>query len=228
MLALSSLILGAMDRYGVITAHIYGEFGIGKTSYALWVCYYVLKSFKKCLEHLFFDPLEALEVIDRAVKTGERLPVIILDDSGLWLNRSTWWEKSKVAFTEFFNLIRSVSAGVIFTSPGLELPSQLIRKIQYRVRISPADPVKLKAIDPATLGRVFEIIKNFGLEEKINIAMGYRVKLDPKFNTYVRHDFIDIYPLQYPKEVYTEYLKKRQEALNYYMDKWRKTLLEAD
>jgi len=226
LLALSSLILGAMERYGVVTVHVYGEFGAGKTSYALWTCYYVLKSFSKCLDYLFFNPLEAVEVISSAVKTGERIPVIIMDDSGLWLNRSTWYERPKVAFTEFFNLIRSVASGVIFTSPGLELPSQLIRKIQYRVRIVPANPSKLLEIDPSTLNRVREVIAKHELREKINIALGYKVNLDPKFHVYVKHDFIDIYPMEYPKEVYDKYMEKRRMALNYYMEKWRNSLLE--
>jgi len=40
----------------VVTAYVYGEFGHGKTAYALWTAYEVLGDWKEVLNHLFFDP----------------------------------------------------------------------------------------------------------------------------------------------------------------------------
>ena len=89
---LSSLIRKAMERDGVIVAYIYGDFGAGKTSYALHVAAEVLGSWNKVLDYLFFAPEDAMKAIRKAIDTGKRLPIIIMDDAGLWLDKLTWWE----------------------------------------------------------------------------------------------------------------------------------------
>jgi len=131
-LELAGLIKKAIKGEAVVTAYVFGEFGFGKTSYALWTAYEVLGDWGKVLKHLFFEPEEAIEVMGKAIESGERLPIIIMDDAGLWLDKLTWWEEDKVAFMEFFNLIRSVAAGVIFTTPSEELPKQIIRKCFFK------------------------------------------------------------------------------------------------
>ena len=50
---LSRLIRQAYMNNGVDTAYIYGDFGYGKTSYALWTVYEVLGSWCKALRHYF-------------------------------------------------------------------------------------------------------------------------------------------------------------------------------
>ncbi len=217
---LSDLIRKAMKSDAVVTAYVFGEFGHGKTSYALWTAYEVLGNWGKVLKFLFFDPEEAVEVMGRAIDSGERLPIIIMDDAGLWLDRLTWWEEGKVAFMQFFNLIRSVAAGVIFTTPTEELPKQIIRKCFFRVKVMPAyKETVVKRFGEEGYESLLKTIKGYGLKPVMNMAVGYRLRMLPSFMEYVKKEYYDFYPLHYP--IYEEYKVKRQAALRKYFEKWR-------
>ena len=217
---LSTLIKRAQKTDMVITAYVYGEFGHGKTSYALWTAYEVLGSWNKVLDHLFFDPAEAVQIMEKAVNTGERLPIIIMDDAGLWLDRLTWWETDKVAFIEFFNLIRSIVAGVIFTTPSEELPRQIIKKCFFRIAVKPTDKdTIIKHIGIEGYQQLIEVTNKHNLKPIFNIATGYKLKTLPSFMEYVKKEYYDFYPLQYP--IHKTYNEKRQKALRQYFEKWR-------
>ena len=219
---MSTLIRRALKTDLVVTAYVYGEFGYGKTSYALWTGYEVLGSWSKVLDYLFFSPGEAVRVMGRAVERGERLPIIIMDDAGLWLDRLTWWEADKVAFMEFFNLIRSVAAGVIFTAPSEELPRQVIRKCFFRVSVKPAykDTI-VKYVGTEGYEALLNVANQFGVKPVFNMAVGYRLKMLPSFMEYIKKEFYDFYPLQYPNSVYEAYKEKRQSAVRLYFGRWR-------
>ena len=217
---LADLIKLAYRRNGVISAYVYGEFGYGKTSYALWTAYEVLGSWRKVLNYLFFDPGEAVKVMAKAIYTDKRLPIIIMDDAGLWLDKLTWWQEEKVAFMEFFNLIRSVTAGVIFTTPSEELPKQILKKCFFRIAVSPATERKIaELIREEDFRKVIALTEKYGLEHVFSIATGYKLKTLPSFFSLVRKEFYDVYPLQYP--VFREYKRKRRKALKQYFEKWR-------
>jgi len=219
-LHLSSLIRKAWKNDAVVTAYVYGEFGHGKTAYALWTAYEVLGDWKEVLNHLFFDPSEAIRAMDKVIESGGRLKVVIMDDAGLWLDRLTWREEDKVAFMEFFNLVRSAAAGIIFTTPSEELPKQLFRKCFFRVSVRPTTKEEVvKLVSEETYNNLIEVVKLLGLKPYINLAVGYRLKTLPTFLEFVRKDYYDIYPLHYP--IYEEYVKKRQAALRQYFSKWK-------
>lgn len=213
MLFLAKLIKTALRRNGVVSAYVYGEFGYGKTSYALWVAYEVYGNWSEALRHLVFKPEEALRIIGRAIDTGERVPLIIMDDAGLWLDKLTWWERPKVRFMELFNLIRSVTAGIIFTTPSRELPQQLVNKLFYRIRVEPV-------YKPGTIPGVSDVVeyaRSLGLKPYVSKAMGYKLKTLPQFFNIIKKQFVDYYPTHYP--VFREYEEKRREALKYYYSK---------
>jgi len=217
---LSDLIRKAYRHNQVITAYVYGDFGFGKTSYALWIAYEVLGSWDKVLNHLFFTPIDAIKVLDRAIRKRERLKIIIMDDAGLWLDRLTWWEADKIAFMQFFNLIRSVASGVIFTTPSQELPRQIARKCFFRIRVTPVPRERVVEL----MGRSgYESLvartKEFGLKPLFCQATGYKLKLLPTFFEYVKKEFYDVYPYHYP--IFEAYEEKRRGALRSYFDKWR-------
>jgi len=219
-LTLADLMKIAYERNGVVTAYVYGEFGHGKTSYALWNAYYVLGSWSKILNYLFFSPKEAVKIMGKAIDSGIRLPIIIMDDAGLWLDKLTWWEEDKIAFMQFFNLIRSVAAGVIFTTPSEELPKQIVKKCFFRVSVSPASKNKIVSLAGEEGYReVLSLTEKYGLEHVFSIATGYRLKTLPSFFSLVSKEFYDIYPLQYP--IFQEYERKRRKALKQYFEKWR-------
>jgi len=215
---LASLIKKAYKYNGIVTAYVFGEFGYGKTSYALWTAYEVYGDWRKAIRYLYFKPEDAIKDIGSAIRNGRRIPLIIMDDAGLWLDKLTWWEESKIRFMELFNLIRSVAAGVIFTTPSEELPRQILNKAFFRIKIEPAD---LSKDDNAR--RTALLAREFGLKPLVSRAIGYRLKTLPSFMKIVKKTYIDYYPTHYP--VYEEYEKKRRAALIFYFDRLRQSLL---
>lgn len=211
MLTLASLIKTAYKNNGIITAYIYGEFGYGKTSYALWVAYDVYGDWSKALANLHFSPRGLLSGIRSVISDNKRIPLIIMDDAGLWLDRLTWWEKDKVNFMKLFNLVRSITAGIIFTTPSEELPRQIINKCFLRVWVSIASP---EEVPLEHLRGIRALIGKYRLGNSISVARGYSLKTLPSFFRFVKKQFIDYYPTHYP--VYKEYERKRREAIKHY------------
>lgn len=217
---LSDLIKVAYRRNAVITAYVYGEFGFGKTSYALWTAYEVLGSWNKVLKYLFFEPSEAIKVMEEAIRKNRRIPLIIMDDAGLWLDKLTWWKEDKVAFMEFFNLIRSVTAGVIFTSPSEELPKMILKKTFFRIAVRPISKKELiEKIGEEGYSALIKFVSKYNLAKEFCIATGYRLRTLPSFLTFVQKEFYDIYPLWYP--IHEVYEKKRRKALKKYFEEWK-------
>jgi hypothetical protein len=222
-LILSQLIEKAWERDGVVTAYVYGDFGSGKTSYALWVAYEVLGSWDQALKHVFFSPREAALAMRRALEKGRRLKIIVMDDAGLWLDRTTWWEEDKILFGQFFNLIRSVAAGVIFTTPAQELPRSILRRCLFRVsvRTTGSEEILSKG-GPGLLESLRARCGEHGLEEVYSVATGYRLRMLPTFLEFAKKEYYDFFPLHYP--VYREYSAKRRRALKLYFERWAESL----
>jgi len=224
-LILADLIKAALRREGVVTTYVYGDFGYGKTSYALWTAYEVYGDWEEVLKHLFFDPLDAVKVMERAVRRGERIPVMIMDDAGLWLDKLTWWEEDKVAFMQFFNLIRSVAAGVIFTVPSEDLPKAIRRKCLFRVNTRPISREEALGLagNPRLLEKVYGKAKREGVPgSPLALATVYKRKTLPSFMEIVFKTHYDLYPLHYP--IYSEYNRKRHEALKQAFARWKERL----
>lgn len=216
---LSSLIHDVIKNDSVITAYIYGEMGAGKTSYALWVASEVLGSWDDALKHLFFRPEDAISAVSKAVATGIKLPIIIMDDAGIWLDRMTWWEKEKVSFMKFFNLIRSVAHSILFTTPSEELPRQIINKcfVRVNVRRTSYDELKEKYGD---ISGLFKVVENHGIKPVFSLAVGYVTKMLPSFTQLVRKEFYDAYPTHYPLSVFKKYEEMRREAVKSLLNEW--------
>ena len=224
---LSSLIKEAYRKNGVVVAYVYGPMGHGKTSYALWTAYEVLGSWDQVLKYLFFDLDDVVRTMWKHVRKRTRIPLLILDDAGLFLNRLTWWEQDKVEFMELMNLARSVSAGIILTSPNQEVPRQILNKCNYRVTVKPLEENELSS----TALEVSQVAKNLGLEPHVAVARGFQLITLPSFMKIVKKEFLDYYPLYYP--VYDEYtavrmkhVEKKLRAMRMKKSESRKQLLE--
>jgi len=211
---LSRLINKAYESNEVVVAYVYGDFAVGKTSYALWVAYEVLGDWGEALDHLFFSPREAILKIKDAVERRERLKVIILDDAGTWLSKLSWWESYKVAFMEFFNLIRSVCSGVIFTTPTQELPKAIREKSFFRINVRSLTGETSKPFRDL-IDRWKSIIDRIGLGSEFSVAVGYRLKVLPSCKELVEKRFYDVFPRHYP--VFKEYEEKRMMAIAEYV-----------
>jgi hypothetical protein len=222
-LVLTQLIERAWKYDGVVTAYVYGDFGSGKTSYALWVAYELLGDWDAVLRHLFFSPREAAKAMKACIDKGKRMKIIIMDDAGLWLDRSTWWEEDKVMFSQFFNLIRSIAAGVVFTTPAQELPRSILRRCAFRVNVRPTGSEEI--LSKGGLG-LLESLRarcgEYGLREVYSIATGYRMRMLPSFFEFAKKEYYDFFPLHYP--VYEKYSEKRRKAVKHYFERWTASL----
>lgn len=209
-----------MIRYdSIVTAYVYGEMGAGKTSYALWVAKEVLGDWNKSLDHLFFRPEEAINAVVRAVNQNRKLPIIIMDDAGTWLDRMTWWEREKVSFMKFFNLIRSVAHAIIFTTPSEELPKQILNKCFVRINVRRTTYEELESIYGDISG-LTKTAEEYGVKPVFSLAVGYVVKTLPSFIQQVRKEFYDVFPTHYPDNIFKKYEVKRRKAINILLKEW--------
>ena len=184
-----------LDKDEGLVIHIYGEIGAGKTSYALYTARCIYNSWDEVLAHLYFDLRDLLKDVRRALVSRTRIPVVILDDAGLWANKISWWERPVRKFTEFFNVIRSVAKAVIMTTPTNEIPSQIERKVVYRVHVIKTDERNAKGVP-------------------LSQAVIYRAKVTPDFRRMVKKVAIDIFPRYYPDSVYEAYEKIRRRMID--------------
>ena len=218
-LFMSRLIQKAYTTEGFLSALVFGPQGIGKTSYTLHVAHEVYGDWDLALDHLFFNPLDAIDLLEKALDESKRIPLIIMDDAGLWLGKSQWWESGKVEFAEFFDIIRTICSAVIFTTPSDNLMSRLSKEIMLRVKIHCID------------SNLYKQFKKQGLEDvdpkTWRVAKIYRFSLSPLFQPIVKKHAFDVFPLFYPDDVKKKYDKKRVEAIKHKLSKVKVSLKEV-
>jgi len=190
MLYLTGKVIQAYHNNGFISCMIMGEQAAGKTSYALHIAREIYNTWDRVLDHLYFDPDEAMNTFEKYALQRKRLPLVIMDDAGLWLSSLRWYEEDIKNFLEFYNIMRSVAAGVIFTSVDLEdLPKRLWKKIWYRAEVITEE------------------------DNKQCKAVVYRVKARANLKAYLYHRAIDYFPRHYPNWLYERYEVLRNKAV---------------
>ena len=109
-----------------------GRKGIGKTAFSLLCGYQVYGDWDMALDHLFFTPKLALEslrerllVAKEKKQSVKRVPYLIIDDATMSLNKSRWFLPGIQDFSEYYSLIRTCCASVLFTGPSLRLPESI-------------------------------------------------------------------------------------------------------
>jgi len=189
----------AMKNNGFIDALIFGDKGGGKSVYALISAYQLYGDWDEALNHLFFDPFDALKLMKDALYAEERIPLIIMDDAGLWLGKMEWWDKRKVRFSEFYNVVREVCACVVFTTPSDDIVNAVTRQIKLRMQV--------------------EII-----DEKYSRVKIYKKKLTPLFQTFVKRLKNETFPRKIPDDVFERYCKMKRDATKRKIEEMEKIL----
>lgn len=211
MLILSKKILSAYRRYDFESAFIVGPQGYGKTTYAMLVLYELYRDWDAVLRWTVFDPREVLEPFREALRSGKRIRAVLFDDAGIHLSKyliHTGEEgfKLTMVINALFNMIRTIAAGVIFTSPDMDILKEL-RKKSWIVG-TPAAPH----------GR--------GKPERQMIL--YRKKIHPSGKVYVAKLGVDSYRIDaIPSDVRREYEEKRVRAMEPLIDKLDEMLSQA-
>ncbi len=197
MLVLSRLIRQAVDRYDFVSAFVIGPQGSGKTTYAMLVAYEVYRDWDLVLEHVYFDPREVLPEFEDALESGERIPLVIFDDAGLHLSKYLI-SSSREGFhltrliNGLVNLARTLTAGIIYTSPDMDILKELRKKAW--IIAEPTAP--------------------HGRARPERVAKIYRKRIAPSGRVYVHKLGLDHYRLdQIPGPVRERYEEKRRRAM---------------
>ncbi|RLG73710.1 MAG: hypothetical protein DRO14_06425 [Thermoprotei archaeon] len=186
---LASRIIKAYNTQSFISAFAYGHQGVGKTTYALLILYNVYRDWDKVLDNTYFYIETLIPKLKKALQSGERIPAILLDDAGIWLVKYSWRKNFSQWFSKLFNLMRTVVAGIIFTSVEVSDIVKFVRdKVIYRISIV----------------RFRDFVE----------ARAYRCYITPMLRHYVKKRFIDRFTYDLlPADVRAKYEAKRREAL---------------
>ncbi|MEM4562498.1 MAG: hypothetical protein QXI55_01020 [Thermofilum sp.] len=213
MLVLSRIVYTAVRRGRgsgeLVTAFIGGHMGSGKTTYAVLVAKEVYAAlgyedpWRAAVEHLFMTParlreweLRALREYERHVREGRmdeyrKTPVIVLDDlAGGWIDRYAWRESAVQKFARIFNMVRSLTGGVLLTSVEREDVIKSVRnKVDFIIHVTPVDAV-------------------------LSRAVGYKRYVDQAGNEKLKLAFVDYFKRgTLPKHVYAMLEEARLAAL---------------
>jgi len=201
-LILARLVSSAYKRYDFVSAFVIGPQGIGKTTYAMLVSYEIYRDWDRVLGNLYFDPREALPRFKEALRSGERIPLVIFDDAGMHLSKYLI-SSNREGFhltrllNALINLARTLTAGVIYTSPDMDILKEL-RKKAWVV----AEPIAPKG--KAHLDRAARL---------------YRKRILASGKVAIQKLGLDMYRLDtVPSDVRREYEEKRKKAMEPLLD----------
>jgi len=196
-LILARLISSAYRRYDFLSAFVIGPQGVGKTSYAMLVAYEVYGDWDRVLENLHFDPREALPRLREALRSGERVPLLIFDDAGMHLSKylvSSSREGFHLArlLNALINLARTLTAGIIYTSPDMDVLKELRKKAWV----------------------VAEPLAPHGRGKPYRVARLYRKRILASGKVAIQKLGLDEYDLRaVPGDVRKQYEEKRRRAM---------------
>ena len=196
MLVLSRKIRSAVKRYDFESAFLVGPQGMGKTTYGMLVLYEIYRDWDLVLHYTVFDPRPVLYELKECLTTGRRIPTILFDDAGIHLSKYLPQIEGNaelvMVLNATYNLIRTVTGGVIFTSPDMDILKEL-RKKSWWIG-TPTAP--------------------HGREHPKRYLVLYRKRIMPTGHTRVYRSAEDEYWLtMIPGDVRKEYEDKRRDAL---------------
>ena len=190
-------ILNRFKKRRFRSIYVMGEEGSGKTSYALWLGYLVYGDWDRVLRYLFFRPEDVVRAFQRVLEKRERIPYVIMDDAGRWIGKWFSMQRGVKKFLAFYNMIRTVAASVVFTTPADEISKTLRDKAHVRVRVYATDPDDPEAM--GYLGRkgYLGILDQLGVpwrEVPYSVAVNYGHRVSATFMPYLSKAGIKVYP----------------------------------
>lgn len=210
-LILARMIKSAYRRYDFVSAFVIGPQGMGKTTYAMLVAYEVYRDWDLVLENLHFDPREALPRFKEALESGERIPLVIFDDAGMHLSKYMLSESREgfrlaMRLNALINLARTLTAGIIYTSPDMDILKELRKKAWI----------------------VAEPTAPHGIGKPERLAKLYRKRIAPSGRVYIHKLGYDAYRLDaIPQDVRKEYEEKRRAAMEPLLSELEKAWIEG-
>lgn len=209
--ATSERIYWAYRRFEAVGIVSYGEWAAGKSSFAIQVLkeLYPGEEWKK---YLVFKPEHFLDLVDGLAERGERVPLIVWDDAGLWLYALDWNDPRVKSVVKFLNVLRTIMAGLILTTPAIDM---IVTKIPHIEGM-----------------RIAKTVRAEGTNHDLRVLRAYRNTFMPWGKRYVRMDWEDPFNVMLPNEDYNWYepIRNRyaKEAIQLMREAWKHTKSKKD
>jgi len=194
-------ILKSYHDKGFAGVEIFGQQGLGKTTYALKVMKQVYQElgvgdpWNQALSMTFFDVEDFIPLLVEARVKGERIPVVLFDDAGIWLEKYAWQRETIRGFIKLYKMIRTFVSAVIFTTPS---PEDIVKNIREKAwfQIKIVRSGRNQSGTPLGQAMLFK----------------YEVKKDGNsLRGVVREEAIDTFAVRLPQVIYEKYEKMRVE-----------------
>ena len=202
--ATSEKIYWAFRKQEAIGIVSYGEWGAGKSSFAIQVLkeLYPGEEWKK---YLVFKPEDFLNLVDGVVSRGERVPCVVWDDAGLWLYALDWNDPRVKSVVKFLNVLRTVMGGLIMTTPAIDM---IVTKIPHIEGM-----------------RIAKTTRVGGANKDMRLLQAYRNTFMPWGKRYVKVDWQDPFNVMLSREDYGWYSPIRnhyaKEAIELMRSAWK-------
>lgn len=172
-------------------AKIYGDLGIGKTTYALKVLAEYYNDWHKALNSIVSLD-EFIDIVEDAKDHHYIADPVLIDDATLELYYLDFSNKEVKKFIKILTIARLLIKAVVLTLPDNCLLIKKLRSFEgsYSVKIIKADGHN---------GRIAKIYKHYTL---------------PDGRSYIKHIGNDFFTARMPDDIYKQYLKIRNSFLS--------------
>jgi len=160
--------------------------GIGKTVYSLKCLIDIYGDWETAKQYLVFTPEQFLNFL----KLGERIPLLVWDDAGYWLNRRYWFLPLVRSVTKIIQITRPHITSIMFTTPfEYELPSPILDNIAIRIHI-------VKKESYGRMAKAYKYVEDLVINKKY-----HKLLYEDYFNIHFKY--------------YAEYEKERLKYITY-------------
>ena len=210
MFVLTKLILKEFDREGIVSAIIYGKYGVGKSMYCIKTAYQVYvsrgyseeKAWELALRSIVFKPQE---FGDKLHMIGDDVtPIIIVDDASVHIGSDSYQTNPKLysAYKQVLTTIRTKTHAILLNCPMVNELAKFIREgDSYQIHITKAEGSRY--------------------DRKATIYDWYVRNWRTGPRRYRKKKGEDYYSVYIPKDVYNKYIEKRKTYLESPIEKLR-------
>jgi hypothetical protein len=146
---------------------------------------------------MVFLPSEFVKKVDEIQNKGERAPLLVWDDAGLWASSYNYFDKIAIAIGDYLNVARTDFASIVFTTPN---PSWLLKRIREIPGIYFSKVVNhRRGYDNASHKRKRWLLAYRLWKDVLNDKIGRELEY---------YDFFDV---KLPESVFKEYDKVRRK-----------------
>lgn len=195
MLALAKEIAEAYGKNQSRQIIIYGETGVGKSVYAIKILkqlYNDQKYPEEWKSYIVFTPEQFITLVTKLLREGRRAKCIVWDDAGYWLFALDWNDPKVKAAMKMFQVSRTVTAAIIFTTPAVQM---ILKKIQ--------------SFEGVRIGKVMKRTKGGNLR----LCKVYRNTIAAFGKRYVKQKYEDQFSVMLPDQDFHWYSPIREKYL---------------